>query len=241
MLLPVGNQQNVLPEAVNDHVDETAVEPELYIGGFPGVHLKQPVGVLYQRLAGQLRAGDSYFLQQPDIAHAVNPVGGDAVAGGQGQQVAVFVVLTQAVGAGLIVPVPIDPLALQIEVKVAEGNLPVLGNGVLNGVYIVIDGLVHALDSSGHHHVPAHKPGVVDAALIAQLFNQLPGFLFREEAAGLHRVNEQLQFRQLKIPGGDVVSAALARQGHDVHAVLLQGFDVRIDGLAVTFNIVLLM
>ena len=161
------------------------------------------------------------------------------MAGGQGQQVAVFVVLTQAVGAGLIVPVPVDPLALQIEVKIAEGNLPVLSDGVLNGIHIIIDGFVHALDPSGHHHVPAHEPGVVDAALIAQLLNQLPGFLFREEAAGLHRVNEQLQFRQLKIPGTDVIAAALARQGHDVHAVLLQGFDVRIDGLAVAFNVVL--
>ena len=114
------------------------------------------------------------------------------MAGGQGQQVAVLVVLAQTIGAGLIVPVAVDPLALQVKVKVAEGNLPVFGDGVLNGVYIVVDGLIHAFDPSGHHHVPAHEPGIVDAALIAQLLDELPGFLFREKPAGLYRVNQQL-------------------------------------------------
>ena len=68
------------------------------------------------------------------------------------------------------------------------------------------------------------------------IVNQLLGFLFREIPAGLHCVDEQLQLRQLKIPGGDVVSAALARDGHDVHTVILQRGNVGIDGFPVTGN-----
>ena len=72
-----------------------------------------------------------------------------------------------------------------------------------------------------------------------QLFDELVAGGFGDDPAGLDGVDEQLQFRQLKIPGGDVVAAVLSRDGENVHAVILQGRDVRVDGLAVADNIVL--
>ena len=162
------------------------------------------------------------------------------MAQGVGEQVAVFVVLTQTVGACLIASVPVFPLAAQIPVKIPEGDLPVLGDGLLNGVHVKVNGLVHAFDPPGNQHVPAHEPCVVDAALAAQFFNQLPGFFLREEPAGPDGVDEQLQFRQLKIPGGNVVAAVLPGKRDDVHAVILQGRDIRVDGFTVADNIVLL-
>ena len=78
-----------------------------------------------------------------------------------GQQVAVLVVLTQAVGAGGIVLVPVDSGAVQSPVEVAEGDLPALVNGVLDGVYIILDGLVHALHTAGDPQVLPHEPGLI--------------------------------------------------------------------------------
>ena len=79
----------------------------------------------------------------------------------------------------------------------------------------------------------------MDAALAAQLFDQFPGLFLREEPAGLDGVDEQLQFRQLKIPGGNVVAAVLPGNGENVHAVILQGRDIRVNGFAIADNIVL--
>ena len=89
------------------------------------------------------------------MGHAVYPVGRNAVAGGEGQQVAVLVVLVQAVRAGGIVLIPVFRPSVNAPVEVAEGYLPVLENGLLDGVHVIIDGLVHVLDPPGHHHIPA--------------------------------------------------------------------------------------
>ena len=71
----------------------------------------------------------------------------------------------------------------------------------------------------------------MDAAFGAKLFNQLPGFLFSKETAGLNRINEQLQLRKLKVPGGDVIAAVFTWDGNDIHTVILQRSNVGINGL----------
>ena len=97
------------------------------------------------------------------------------MAGGEGQQIAVFVVLAQAIGAGGIGLVPVHPGAVQPPVKIAEGNLPVLGDGLLNGIHIIVDGFVHAFDPPGDVHIPLHQLCILGAAQGAELFNQRPG------------------------------------------------------------------
>ena len=123
MLLPVWNQHGIPAKAIQNHVDQAVVKPQLHRGAFPGVHLEQTVGVLYQVFPRQLRAGRPAQLGQLNVAHPIHPVGGDTVAGGVGQQVAVFVVLAQAVGAGLVIPIPVFPGAVQGKVKIPEGDL----------------------------------------------------------------------------------------------------------------------
>ena len=61
MLLSVGNQHHIPAEPVNDHVHKTPVEAHFHVHCIAGEHLEQPVGVLYQIFAGELRAGDSVF------------------------------------------------------------------------------------------------------------------------------------------------------------------------------------
>ena len=103
-----------------------------------GKHLEQLIGVAGQILAGKLRTGNSGFFRQRDITHPVHTVAGDTIPGRQGLQVAVFVVLTQAIGTDLIVLFPVASFAVNAPVEVPEGDLPVSGNGLLNGVYIII-------------------------------------------------------------------------------------------------------
>ena len=57
---------------------------------------------------------------------------------GMGQQITVFVILAKTVGTGLVVPFPVVLLAVDPPVEVAEPNAPVGGNGLLNGIYIII-------------------------------------------------------------------------------------------------------
>ena len=189
-------------------------------------------------LAGQLRAGHPGFVGQGNVAHAIYPVAGDAVPGREGQQIIIFIVLAQTVGAGGVGPVPVFPHAVQTPVEVAEADLPVLGNGLLNGVHRIVDRLIHALDPPGDVYVPLHQLGVLGAAQGAQLFNQGAGLLLCQEAAGLHGVDQQLQLRQLKALGGHIVPSAPSGLAQDVHAEILQGGNVGIDGLAVAVDAV---
>ena len=73
-MFPVGDQHDIFSKTVNDHVEQTPVEPHLYLQHITGIHLKQPVGVILEGFAGQLRTGNPAFLSQSDIGHTVNPV-----------------------------------------------------------------------------------------------------------------------------------------------------------------------
>ena len=88
-------------------------------------------------------------------------------------------ILAQSVGTCQVFFVTIFPLAAEIPVEVAEADLLILGNGLLDRIHIIVDGLIHALDPAGDKHRTAHQLGILLIALGAQLFNQLPGFLFR--------------------------------------------------------------
>ena len=149
------------------------MEAQLHGGGFTIEHLEQPIGVFRQILAGEFRAGDSGSIQEGNLCHAVYTVGSNAVTLGPGQQIAVFVVLAKAIGAGFVILIAIVPLAIDAPIEVPELNLLIPSDGFLDGVYIIINGFIHALDPAGNHHVPAHQPGIVDAALYENKTNVL--------------------------------------------------------------------
>lgn len=109
-----------------------------------------------------------------------------------GQKIAVFVVLTQAVRTDLIVFFPVVSFAVNAPVEIAEGDLTIFGNGLLNGIDAVINGLVHAFYTAGYHDVALHQLGVMLVALVAQFLDQFPGFFLSQVFAGKHCVNEQL-------------------------------------------------
>ena len=142
--------------------------------------------------AGEFGAGIPVYLQNLNVRHPVYPVGSDAITRRMSQKVAVFVVLAKTIGAGLVVLAAVFSFSVNTPVKVPEGNLLILGNGILNPVHIVVDGFVHALDPAGDQHISAHQIGIVHTAFFAELLDQFSGFLLREIAAGLNSINEQL-------------------------------------------------
>ena len=73
---------------------------------------------------------------------------------------------------------------------------------------------------------------LVPAGKLLQLPDQAVGLAVGEEFAGLHRVDQQLQLRDLKHPRGQKIPAGFALGAHNVHAALLQCLDIGIDALA---------
>ena len=67
-------------------------------------------------------------------------------------------------------------------------------------INVIVDALVHGLDPPGDQHLSLKLPGVVDADQRLQLFDEPAGLALRDEPGGLHRIHQQLQLRQLKLP-----------------------------------------
>ena len=178
MLLSIGDQHGIFAKPVDNHIEKTPVEPHLHIQSITGVHLEQPVCVIVECFSGQFRAGDSVFFCQLNVSHAIHPVGGNSVTAGEGQQVAIFIILAQSVRTCQVFFVSVFPLAAKVPVKITERDLLVLGDGFLNGIHIVVDGLIHTLDPSGDQDGSAHQFGILLVTLGTQLFNQFSGLLF---------------------------------------------------------------
>ena len=91
-------------------------------------------------------------------------------------------------------------LLLHRPLKVLETDLLPLSDGAVELVDVVVDALVHGLDPPGDEYLPLQLPGVVDADQRLQLFDETAGLALRDEPGGLHRIHQQLQLRQLKLP-----------------------------------------
>ena len=59
--LAVGDQHRILAKPIHHHIDEAAVEAELYVHCVTLEHLEHSVGVLMECLTRQFRAGRSCF------------------------------------------------------------------------------------------------------------------------------------------------------------------------------------
>ena len=107
-------------------------------------------------------------------------------------------------------------------------DLPLLGDAVVDGVHIIIDGLVHALDPVHHKDLPVELLGLVDAGQGLQLVDEGASLFVGDELGGLDTVHQQLQLRQLEHPAAHVVALGGA---HDVHAIVLEQAQVGVQTL----------
>ena len=193
--------------------------------GLAGVdaHIQLAVGLLpVPLLAGQL-----------DICHLVHPEVLDGIGGGiKGHKIIVLIVPCQGVGAESI-PCAVAakaPLLAHGVFKVVKAELPVCGDGAVDGVDIIVDGFVHGLDPVGHMDLAVEKLRLVYAGQCLQLADKLHGLALGNEFGGLNAVHQQLQLRQLKIAAPHIVGAAAAAAGgNNVQSVGAEGFNVGIN------------
>ena len=149
-----------------------------------------------------------------------------------GNEIVVFFGPTQSVRTGFIEPGPEVLFPVHAPVEVSERDGAVAANGFVDTIHRIVDALIHGLDAARHHHLPPQLPGLVDADQPFQLGNQLQGLFLRQKPGGLDRVHQQLQFRQLKIPGGQIVPAAPALAVQNVHALFPQGFQIAVNAFS---------
>ena len=147
-------------------------------------------------------------------------------------EIIIFILPAQRIGAGRIQPRPVAAGAVQIIVKIAERDAAVFLDGLVQQIDGIIDALVHGLDASGDCDLPPQAPGGILACKRLKLGDQLHGLPLRQEFARLHRVDQQLQLRQLKRARGKKIPAVPALDRHDIHTKLLQAQNIVVDALA---------
>ena len=232
MLLPVGDHDDVLTEAVPDQMGLVPPAPEGDPHLLAAVHAKVLLSVLGQLKVGvlvlplPLQAGDH------ELSHLVHPVVAQLpVAVVKGHQIVVLAVPDQAVG-GDHIPLPLltkDLLPGDVVVKIFEGDDPLSGDGGVELVHIVVDALVHHLDAARDVDLPLELARLMDAGQPLQLADEGVALLLGDEPGGLHRVHEQLHLGQFKLPGPDKPAGGLALPALDIQPEQAQGLHVVID------------
>ena len=191
MVRPVRDEHGVGAEPVQDHTGQRTVEPHPHGGGLPSEHAEDVPAIGGQVELLGLRSHIPGLTGGADFHHLVHPVMGDSVAGRMGHQIVIFLVPDQPIGAGLIGTGTVVALAVHAPFEIPEGNPGILGNGLVELVYIVKDALVHGLDAAGNHHLALERPGLMGAGQAAELGNQLHGFLCGEKLRRLNRIHQQ--------------------------------------------------
>ena len=118
---------------------------------------------------------------------------------------------------------------MDVVVKVAEGDLPLFVDGVMDGVDVVIDALIHTLHPSGHKDLPLQGLGTIGRGLLLQFVDELVAFLHRDKSAGLYRVHQQFEFRQLEVSFTQVIPSPTLED--NVIALVPQGLYITIHAL----------
>ena len=146
-----------------------------------------------------------------------------------GDEIIVFVFPAERVRAGGIPAGAVTPLSVQIPVEIAERDLAVAGDCFMQTVNVVVNALVHGLHAAGYDDLPPQRAAFIAAGQRTELFNELQRLLFGEKFGRLDGVDEQLQLRQFKLAGGEIIAAAWPLDLHDVHTIFPEVFDVGID------------
>ena len=240
MRLPVGDQHGIGAQAVQDRARQAVLKAQLHPGLPAGEHAEDLPGVGAHVLRLEGLPALARLPGEGDVRHLVHPVMlQDAAPGVVGQQVVVLALPDQGEGAHLVeLPLPaVLALPLGGVLEVMEADLPVGGDGPVQLVHVVVDGLVHGLHPACDIDLSAEAPGLVAAGQALQLADESPGLSRRDELGGLDAVHQQLELRQLKASGRHEIAAAPAlAAADDVHPRLPQGLDIRVNALALCLD-----
>ena len=126
-----------------------------------------------------------------------------------GCQIIIFIPPDQGPGADALIPTGSGhQFLLQVPVQIHEGDLPVLLNGAMNGIDVIIDALIFRLNSACNIDLTLQLSGIVFPGDLLQLSYQISGFLRGNEAGGLYCIHQQLQFRKFKLSTAEVIAAS---------------------------------
>ena len=111
-----------------------------------------------------------------------------------GDEVIVLVAAQQGEGADLIDPAAVAEglVPLPVVLEVLKGDLPVVADGLMDGVNIVIHPVVHGLDPAGHKDLTLEPLSQMPGGKLLQLFNELTALPGGNELGGLDGVYQQL-------------------------------------------------
>ena len=220
MALPVGDEDEILPEPVEHHADHPGLSPEGNGNLLAPVHSEMLLGIVGGIKSFLRLAALSWEGGENDLPHLIHPVMAQlplvVVKGGQ---IVIFVVPDQAEGGDGIAPalLPEDLLLFHVIVEVFKGNDLLCGDGHVEFIDIVINALVHGLDPAADIDLSLKLPGLMAAGQLLQLADKGVTLSLGNEAGGLHRVHKQLQLGQFKVPLPDEPARPPTFPGLDVH------------------------
>ena len=218
---------NILPEAVDDTVHEDVFTQQRDPTRPAGEHGKllreirrhiEILRLLYGGFLRDLQAVDSVYSELCNLLPMVV----------EAYEIVNIVVPEQGIwGNGVKLPVmPVDALFGGGVIEVAEGDFPLLCNGGLDAVYADVDALVDSFYAAVDVQMPFQQHGVSGSDKGRQAFDQLLAFSRRDEPRRLHRVNQQLDLRRLKVTGRHMVEVLNPAVFDNIHAKLHKLFDV---------------
>ena len=218
---------NVLTEAVDDAVHEGVFAQQRNMARFAGKHgkflckIRRHIEILGLLKGCVLRDPQAVDAVYPELCNLL-PVFVEAY------EVVGIVIPEQGIwGDGIDFPaVSMHALLGGRVIEVAEGDLFPFRNGGLDTVYADVDAFVDSLYPAVNVQMPFQQHGVSGSDKGRQAFDQLLAFSRRDEPRRLHRVNQQLDLRRLKVTGRHMVEVLNPAVFDNIHAKLHKLFDV---------------
>ena len=193
---PPGDK-DVFAEPVQHHLRQPVIEADVQLPQGAVVHSKgvdAVLGKVQLHPAGGLLCGQGPLLLHPDPLHPVHPEVGDAVLGVVADEVVVVLPPGEGIGTDQVIlaAAPGDLLPVRPVAEVAEGDLPLLGDGGVDGVHVEVDALVGGLGPAPDIDRALELLCQVAAGELLQLVDELFTFVPGDEPGGLDRVHQQL-------------------------------------------------
>ena len=109
----------------------------------------------------------------------------------------------------------------------------------MDAIHAVVDILIYRLDTAGEDDLTVELLGVMDADQRLKLLDQSARLALCDEAGSLHGIHQQLQLRELEIPGDKLIDNGFTNMFRDdLHAIAIQLFKILIYGLAIRRHII---
>ena len=119
---------------------------------------------------------------------------------------------------------------------ILEADLPVLRDGSVDLIYVVVDILICILHTVLYDHLPLQILGLVNTGKTLKLLDKLTGFACGKKSGGLDCINKQFQLCNLKLTAGKLKPRRSFPAIHNIHTEHAQSLNIIVYGLAFCMN-----